>query len=403
MASPALSSMTASSSTVTIIPTATQLRKAALDQQHERRDPLPHSPLTTTSPASEASPTVGAKGGISSSVSFPPLGSALFSGTGASTSGKSALLPRSSTSGDLFGASHHDGPTTTQSWTSGQRQSEQRTGSLGNRATSWTTTGELSTGAHPVLAFRTRLRLLTGHRLTVAQGRGRERSSTVASSASRTTASSLFPRERGGHDRHPSSATSAPAERSSSMYRTASNTTSSSTGSSDFPRTPGHLSSSSGAVVYRSSTPRSPLLGPSSRKGKEREYEPDRSTWRAGVPVLNSPTSPALRSTAQVRGLAPTPVIADPRFSFPMRRGGATSSSSGSGGASGSSQGLYPTRSQLFGLGFRSEETQPQLQSRTQMEPRASGEEARRRGSAGSVLGDSSFVATLCARSPRLS
>ncbi|BGP39996.1 hypothetical protein JCM10449v2_003954 [Rhodotorula kratochvilovae] len=227
---------------------------------------------------------------------------------------------------------------------------------------------------------------------------GRERSSTFASTVSGTTASSLFPRD--GHDRYPSSATSGPAERSSSLYRTASNTTSSSTGSSDYPRTPAQAPTSPGAVVYRSTGSHSPLpLFASSRKGKERAHDVDRDQprpWQAGVPVLSSPvgspTRPLPSMTSSVRGRTQGPAIIDPRFSFPMRRGGPNSSGSGSGSGGGSRQGITTSRSQPVGLGFRS--AMPDVLEGQ----RVSSEEMRRRGSAGSALGESSFVASLAAR-----
>ncbi|GAA5897026.1 hypothetical protein JCM8208_006148 [Rhodotorula glutinis] len=370
MASPALSAVTASSSTATIVPsTASRLRQAALIE-HDRRDPLIAASMSSTRARSS-------RGGLSTSASVPQLNSGTFSPGKTARSrgtkvggGGGGFVPRSTTSNDLFGVY---GTRTGASWTAGRRQSEQHGLASGNGGTvSWTTTGPTEPDVY---------------------AHDRHRSSTAASTSSRTTASSLFPLDRDGHNRHPSSSTSAPPERSSDMYRTASNTTSSSTGSSDFPRTPAQLSSPLGAVVYRSSGSRSPLPQLGSRKGKEREQEPERAAWQAGAPVLTAPTSPPRRPPSQVRGLAPAPSVTDPCFSFPMRRGGGASSGSGSGGSGGgSSRVLHPTRSQLVGLGFRSAE--PQVQEGA----RSSVDEERRRGSAGCGLGESSFVANLATR-----
>ncbi|GAA5842610.1 hypothetical protein JCM9279_003638 [Rhodotorula babjevae] len=370
MASPALSAVTASSSTATIVPsTATRLRQAGLIE-HGRGHLLHAPPSRSTASSARAG---SSRGGLSTSASVPQLSSGMFDlgratrTGGAKVGSGGGLVPRSSTSSDLFST---QATMTGSSWSAGRRQSEQR-GHVGG-AVSWTTTGPTDPDLYPL---------------------DRHRSSTAASTSSRATTSSLFPLDRDGHDRHPSSSTSAPPERSSDMYRTASNTTSSSTGSSDFPRTPAQLSAPLGAVVYRSSGSRSPLPQLSSRKGKEREHDPGRGAWQPGAPVLTSPTSPSRRLPSQVRGLAPAPSITDPRFSFPMRRGGPTSSSGGSGGSGGGgSHVLHPTRSQLVGLGFRTAEPQTQEGARCSMD------EERRRGSAGCALGESSFVANLAAR-----
>ncbi|KPV75521.1 uncharacterized protein RHOBADRAFT_53492 [Rhodotorula graminis WP1] len=372
MASPALSAVTASSSIATIVPsTATRLRQAALIE-HERRDRPLAPPMNSTAGSNRAR---GPRGGLSASASVPYLSSgasdlgkaARSGGTKGAGGGGDGFVPRSTTSADLFGGVRGTGSSA--SWAAGRRQSEQR--GFGGGAVSWLTTAP----AEPD-----------------GDTHNRYPSSTAASTSSRTTTSSLFPLDRDGHDRHPSSSTSALPERSSSMYRTASNTTSSSTGSSDFPRTPAQLSSPLGAVVYRSSGSRSPMPQLGARKGKEREHEPGRAAWHAGAPVLTAPTSPSRRPPSQVRGLAPGPSVADPRFAFPMRRGaGAPTSSGGGGGGGGSSHVMRPSRSQLVGLGFRSAEPQAQEVTRTSLE-------GRRRGSTGCGLGESSFVANLATR-----
>ncbi|GAA5824179.1 hypothetical protein JCM11251_001554 [Rhodosporidiobolus azoricus] len=167
----------------------------------------------------------------------------------------------------------------------------------------------------------------------------RQLSSTTNSSYSRSAASSaVFSQAAArGHARHPSSATSVHPT-SLALARTASSTTSSSTASSDFPPTPAQNAGGAGSVVYRSRSSSGSAVNVSlpSRKGKEPEHlpplsptSPKESSWRAGFPAVSHihATEPLSSGTKR----ASMPPVIDPRFTFPMRRGGPNGSGSGSG------------------------------------------------------------------------
>ncbi|GAA5978726.1 hypothetical protein JCM11641_006156 [Rhodosporidiobolus odoratus] len=163
-------------------------------------------------------------------------------------------------------------------------------------------------------------------------GRARDRSSTAYSSYSRSTGGSLF---SPAHQAYASSSTSLHPT-SLSLARTRSGT-SSSTASSEFPPTPAQ---NAGSVVYRSRSNTSVVALAPSRKGKEPDHDGGREVpWKTGVPILSPPISPQVHATAR---RTPMPALIDPRFTFPMRRGGLNNSGSGSGSA----------QSRPIGLGF---------------------------------------------------
>ncbi|GAA6027215.1 hypothetical protein JCM8097_002492 [Rhodosporidiobolus ruineniae] len=180
-------------------------------------------------------------------------------------------------------------------------------------------------------------------------GHARQRSSTTYSTVSRSTAASTFysssPSKRGGggggHAAYPSSSTSVPPA-SHSLARTASNA-SSSAASSEYPPTPAqNPNQHAGSVVYRSQSAHSiGALGVPYLQSKNKAKEPERPlidepSWRSRPgsrtqqhqQLMSAPAS-AVASPARRSQL---PAVVDPRFSFPMRRGGPNGSSSSSGG-----------------------------------------------------------------------
>ncbi|GAA5851240.1 hypothetical protein JCM8547_004179 [Rhodosporidiobolus lusitaniae] len=175
----------------------------------------------------------------------------------------------------------------------------------------------------------------------------RQRSSATYSTASRSTvpSSTFYPSPgRPGHAPYPSSATSLPAA-SLSLARTRSNA-SNSTASSDYPHTPAQgEENGGGSIVYRNRSSSSVVAGLTSttvsRKGKEPEVVASavNTSWRTGMPVLSPPASATFPQPSSGRR-TPMPSLIDPRFTFPMRRGGPNGSGSGSGSGHGRAIGL---------------------------------------------------------------
>ncbi|GAA5897597.1 hypothetical protein JCM6882_003528 [Rhodosporidiobolus microsporus] len=282
-------------------------------------------------------------GSLSRFTSFFGAGAAAAGAGGGGGGGKARMgLPRSASSNEVMTAS---------AWRGGREEGDFADGRKASDA-SWISS---SSAVRFDLPASAQAGPSHGEPLHV-----RQRSSTTYSSYSRSTASStVFSQTPArGHAQHPSSVTSLhPA--SLSLARTCSST-SSSAASSDFPPTPAQNAASTGSVVYRSRSSSSVVNLPlPSRKGKEPEHLPPlgpETSWRAGLPVL-SPVSASQPIGGGGARRTSMPAVVDPRFTFPMRRGGPNGSGSGSGsggGSQGAGVGLGQGRAPQppLGLGF---------------------------------------------------
>ncbi|GAA6012006.1 hypothetical protein JCM10207_003458 [Rhodosporidiobolus poonsookiae] len=305
---------------------------------------------------------------------FSRITSTLFSGAGEGRGKGRPGLPRSASSAE--GSSWRTGEVEggQAGWADGRKASDASWS--GSSAVRFDVQGERQTPAGPSDPHR------------------RERSSATYSSYSRSTApSNVFTDSpyRHGHSHHPSSTTSLhPA----SLARTYSNNSaSSSAASSDFPRTPAQ---NEGNVVYRS---RSSIAMPtSSRKGKEKEQPPptlgDIPLWRAGTPVLAPPVGALSPPSTARRPLGP--VMIDPRFTFPMKRGGVHGSGSGGSGSGSGSPAMRPAALQL-GAAPRRASVQIREAEEAQTDERR-GSWTREGAGSASKVGGMSYIASLGSR-----